>query len=699
MKKIINYRPIFFIFTFMLLGIYFAKYIFSCNLIYISLLIVLFSCVLFLTIKYKVYKRLILIVLSFIVGLLAFCIDVNSFNNNKINLNNDYTISGVVDEVNNSNYSSNVILKSVYINGKKIKNNIYVRVVDDNTLEEGYILTFNSKLEKTTLFTLGKLNSYYYKYKISYKTSIYSKDLTVDSSKEMSWSNKLKRSLKIKLDKVMPYEESSISYASFFGDKTYIVDSVDQSFIDSGIGHLIAVSGMHISLIVLIMSKFLEKLKTKRTLGYIITGIVIVIFTYLCEFAVSVVRAMIMYFVMSFASIVGRKYDRLNALSVAGIIILLLNPLSVYDYGFLLSIFSVFSIYLFNSFFTKKLKRLKLPDGVVSSVSMVFSAQIGLIPVLLSCFNEFTLISFVVNLICGPVYEIFFILLCLFLLIIIVLPFMSFIMKVPALLISFIVKVSNFANSINGITLRVSSICFFTVLTLYFVMFVISHFVNKNIKLKSILVFIALIITCFFGFMVKNPKENKFSIDCINSYNSYVYSLEVDGNIYCIGEYDYSLRNVNLQYLNNVKYEKAKYLINFGDSITESKLFGNLYKVGEDEEDGILEYNVKYRLKDINVIPVAIGKTLIGVFVETKYKSIFIAKRSVEDADLFQTLYYYNPQIIISNSDFVLNNELISYEVAILKGKEFYSLNKKENHIGNWTFELNDGKIKTRSID
>ena len=244
MKTRINFRPIFYSFIALGFGIYFARSIFSANIYILLALGMALGFLTFVCVKYKCINRLIIVVSAFCLGGGIFALSLATFTNNNF-VNGSYLVSGRIATVNTYNGMQNVILDNVYIDGNK-SGNMSVSITGATTMEEGYVITFTTYVEKTQLFSLNKFNNYYYKYKIGYLAKVKSQEVTMDDFKGLTLSENLRKSVKLILDKNMSPDEASISYASLFGDKTYITDTIRDNYSLSGIAHLLAVSGLHI---------------------------------------------------------------------------------------------------------------------------------------------------------------------------------------------------------------------------------------------------------------------------------------------------------------------------------------------------------------------------------------------------------------------------------------------------------------------
>ncbi len=135
----------------------------------------------------------------------------------------------------------------------------------------------------------------------------------------------------------LPGEEPSVLSAMVLGDKSGMDTEVKDLFSAAGIAHLLAVSGLHISLVAMSVYKLLRKLKLSFAVSA--AGAIPAAFFY-CQLtgaSVSGMRAFLMFAIYLLSQVLGEEYDMLTAIGVAALIILLRNPLAVFDTGFVFS--------------------------------------------------------------------------------------------------------------------------------------------------------------------------------------------------------------------------------------------------------------------------------------------------------------------------------------------------------------------------
>lgn len=188
------------------------------------------------------------------------------------------------------------------------------------------------------------------------------------------------------------------------GNKSTIPDDVYKDFQRSGLAHLLAVSGGNVGVLcafVEILFRRILKIYGKGV-NFLIIG-VIVIFAIVTGMSASVVRASIMAIIFYAGRIIYRNPDTLNSLSVSSVLMLLVNPLFLFDIGFQLSFLSVLSIILFCKGIYEYFAKLKIPRGISSLIAVSISAQILILPLIAYYFSEISVISFLTNIVAVPV--------------------------------------------------------------------------------------------------------------------------------------------------------------------------------------------------------------------------------------------------------------------------------------------------------
>lgn len=201
------------------------------------------------------------------------------------------------------------------------------------------------------------------------------------------------------LSEIYNERDSGILRAAVLGDKSALREEDQLLYQKNGISHLLAISGLHISMIGISFYKFLRKLHLTYAEAGIPSGILLLLYGQMTGFGVSTLRAVCMFLVMITADILGRVYDMASAMSLAALIILLRDPLQARQGGFLLSFGAVLGICfvypILQSVFQIKKK---------FANTILFSLSISLVtyPISVHFFYEYALYSALLNLIVIP---------------------------------------------------------------------------------------------------------------------------------------------------------------------------------------------------------------------------------------------------------------------------------------------------------
>lgn len=158
-----------------------------------------------------------------------------------------------------------------------------------------------------------------------------------------------------------------------------------------GISHAISVSGLHLVLIYSLLKKILG---VKISLG------ITLIYVLFSGALAPAIRAYIMIVIMNIGKVVKRNYNPLAAISLSGIILLLMKPYYIYNLGFILSFLATLGIILFNKRINKSMY--KLPNFIRGTIAISISAQVLTLPVIILYFNEVSLNFIIGNIIVIP---------------------------------------------------------------------------------------------------------------------------------------------------------------------------------------------------------------------------------------------------------------------------------------------------------
>lgn len=184
----------------------------------------------------------------------------------------------------------------------------------------------------------------------------------------------------------LQYESAALIAALVAGDDSLIPESINADYRYAGMAHLLALSGMHVGILLMIIAALLlpVRLWSGRRVYLVVAVVLLWLYAAFTGMSVSVVRATVMATVLLGARLLDRRYSALNALAVAAIVILLADPQALYNIGFQLSFAAVASVILFmaplNSLYDNRKLGMLLPAAQMIVLSS--AAFIGTLPVL-----------------------------------------------------------------------------------------------------------------------------------------------------------------------------------------------------------------------------------------------------------------------------------------------------------------------------
>lgn len=188
--------------------------------------------------------------------------------------------------------------------------------------------------------------------------------------------------------------EAGIMAAMITGDRSLLEDDDREAYQEHGIAHILAISGLHISVVGMGIYRLLRK---RLCLGYgkscAVSGAVILLFCLLSGSSVSTLRAVCMFLLFLGAELFGQYYDMYNGALWALLVLLMIRPLSVWSSGFWLSFGAVAAVIFIVPFFSGL-----LPDSLAFGVGI----WIGMMPLTSWCYYQIPVYSVLLNLLILP---------------------------------------------------------------------------------------------------------------------------------------------------------------------------------------------------------------------------------------------------------------------------------------------------------
>ena len=214
-------------------------------------------------------------------------------------------------------------------------------------------------------------------------------------------------SLRERLIDRMGEDAGRVAYGMIAGDKFLLDDEITDAYSSAGIGHLLAVSGLHIGLISLVLCFLLFRLPLPRNVSRAAVTLLLLAYVIFAGGSPSAVRAFVMCAVGIWAAAFGKR-DNLNALCLGATVCLCITPFYLFECGYLMSVCSVFGLVAFAKPLREALVRLRIHRGIAGAVAASFAAQIAVSPVIAFFFHRFYFWSFFVNALGMALLSVFF---------------------------------------------------------------------------------------------------------------------------------------------------------------------------------------------------------------------------------------------------------------------------------------------------
>ncbi|MDZ7623073.1 MAG: ComEC/Rec2 family competence protein [Ignavibacteriaceae bacterium] len=199
-------------------------------------------------------------------------------------------------------------------------------------------------------------------------------------------------------------ETAALLRGLLLADRGEINYQTKTKFINAGVVHVLAVSGLHVGYIILIFLFLFGRFNLH--LKSILTVIGLLCFMFITGVPPSVFRATVMTIVLIIAFLSNRSTNLINSISIAALIILLINPNEIYNPGFQLSFAAVIAIGIILPYINHLIEGWNVQNKFLRYLLVFFgvslSAQIGTLPFTLLYFNKFSVIALLTNLFVIP---------------------------------------------------------------------------------------------------------------------------------------------------------------------------------------------------------------------------------------------------------------------------------------------------------
>lgn len=372
--SIFNKRPLSIILTLMLGGFVIFS-VWNSPIRWFLLLILPLPCIISLIFKFDKYNRVCsiilssLLLLSFLLSYLYFDLDFKIYKRYK----SEVDIVATVEEINpSSSYSTGIVVKTQTIDNTKVRGYkviCYVNTADCNDVDVGDTVSFTSYISD---FDDGESRSYNFSRGISANaTNI--KDFKLISRGGFS----LSKTFSFYREYISRYtafisdaDSGALLSALLLGERNNLSSQTRLDFKRIGISHILALSGMHLSILSLGITNFLTLLRVKKKPRTIFIIGFVTLYMAFTGFSVSVVRAGLMLIISSLLFLFSRTKDSITSLVMAVFIICTMTPYAIYDIALWLSAFATLGILILSEY----LRESKLNTSIKKPVTYIYAS-------------------------------------------------------------------------------------------------------------------------------------------------------------------------------------------------------------------------------------------------------------------------------------------------------------------------------------
>jgi ComEC/Rec2-related protein len=273
------------------------------------------------------------------------------------------------------------------------------------------------------------------------------------------WFDDLNDDLQRKIYHFVDEESGAFIGALALGNRDQLSDSVIRDFRRCGISHVIALSGLHMAIIIGIFDYFLRKMSIKRSIRSVILSLIAFSYLALTGFSVSACRSVIMIFMVYIGHLIWRESDPITSLSLATIIILLISPYALSDVSLWMSVLATLGIIVVSDIVSplgykikKKPLRIQLAYKLISSVSITLAAIFFVSVFNWLCFGEISIVSPLTNLIITPIVTGILMLGVVLILCLSIYPLAKLFGTVVGFLCNIVLELTEYVSNMRGIT-------------------------------------------------------------------------------------------------------------------------------------------------------------------------------------------------------------------------------------------------------
>ena len=331
---------------------------------------------------------------------------------------NTVIVQGKIYKIENTAFGKNIYLKGVEVeNGEK---NVSVKRIFVNTekipnVKIGNIIKVRGKLRQfEEAANKGNFDSRKYYLSLGFYGKIEAGTIEIINSNYSGIRQglyELRMEIIERLEKLCSDNKGIFSIinnkngiigAIILGYKTDLDSDIKELYSVSGIAHILAISGLHISFIGMAIYRLLRR-RFRFLFSAAVSIPVVLSFRIMSGFGISTIRAIIMFILKIIGEVLGRKYDAITAISLAGLVLLVQNPFVVCNSGFQMSFGAIIAIVLILPIVEEILNT---DNKIIKVISANFTISLVMNPILAWNYYELPTFSFLLNIVVVPLMSV-----------------------------------------------------------------------------------------------------------------------------------------------------------------------------------------------------------------------------------------------------------------------------------------------------
>lgn len=331
---------------------------------------------------------------------------------------NTVIVQGKIYKIENTAFGTNIYLKGVEVeNGEKSVSvkRIFVNTEKIPNVKIGNIIKVRGKLRQfEEAANKGNFDSRKYYLSLGFYGKIEAGTIEVingDYSGIRQGLYELRMEIIERLEKLCSdnngifsiiNNKNGIIGAIILGNKTDLDSDIKELYSVSGIAHILAISGLHISFIGMAIYRLLRR-RFRFLFSAAVSIPVVLSFGIMSGFGISTIRAIIMFILKIIGEVLGRKYDAITAISLAGLVLLVQNPFVVCNSGFQMSFGAIIAIVLILPIVEEILNT---DNKIIKVLSANFTISLVMNPILAWNYYELPTFSFLLNIVVVPLMSV-----------------------------------------------------------------------------------------------------------------------------------------------------------------------------------------------------------------------------------------------------------------------------------------------------